>query len=184
MSLTSSFCDNLIDLPPSVQSIRSAKSWVENRREMRDKINSLMGFIPVITLSITFLYSIIYLTYFANIKSASVDFSSFSTYLIMLIINLFMSLVLGLINQDNHLYLNLIDWSSQDNLKQILFSKTAEIHLNKEKVALINYLNSLIDNPIQHNACKFFIIDRKFLLNFIQTLITFCVMFIQMYQTK
>jgi hypothetical protein len=144
----------------------------------------LMGFIPVITLSITFLYSIIYLTYFANYGNASVDFLSLSIYLSILVINLFMSLILGFVNQDNDFYSKMIDWSCHENSGQILFSKTAEIHLNKEKVELINYLNSLIDNPMQHSACKFFTIDRKFLLNFIETLIPFCMMFIEMFQTK
>jgi hypothetical protein len=167
-----------------MESIRSAKNWVKNHREMREKINATMGLIPVITLSITFLYSIIYLTYFINKETPILDLMSLSTYLIMLPINVLMSLTLGSINQDNDLYLKMIEWSCRDNCGQILFSKAAEIHLNEEKLAFIDYLNSLIDNPQQHNACKFFTIDRKFLLSFMEILISFCVMFIQMYQTQ
>ncbi len=143
----------------------------------------------LITLSLTFLFSITQFTIFLNEKNSSkVDhFYFWVEYCLMLGISILMTITLGQFLADNHLYLKIIEQISHESKKEetvLSQNKEEQVQLDDSRQVCILYLNSLINNPIQHNACDIFIIDRKFLMYFIASLIPFCVMSIQMYQTK
>jgi len=173
----------------SLYKIKYVNKMVKSHRQIREEINSLLGFIPLITLSLTFLFSITHFTILINEKYSSEDGDIYLwvEYCVLLGINILMTITLGQFLADNHLYLKIIEWiSHQIKKEQTVLSrnKVEQVQLDDSRQVCILYLNSLINNPIQHNACDILIIDRKFLMHFIASLIPFCVMSIQMYQTK
>jgi len=168
----------------SIYKIRYIKHLVASHRELREEINTTMGIIPTVNISFAFLHTIIH---FTSITTKKMNLASnllhWINYSFVLTINMFMVIVLGLIPTDNQTYLKIIAWLTEaDNKSYDFVSHHAS--LNLERIITINYLHLLINNPIQHNACDIFLIDKRFLLIFISSLIPFCVMFIQMYQTN
>jgi hypothetical protein len=159
--------------PLTIKKIEDVKLMVKTHRGMREEINSLAGVYPLISLSITFTFSCSFFV-MSVVKELKIDVASME-YVFTLLLNITMILILSLSPNDNDGYLKIISWISQDNSQD-------NSHLNHEKSILVNYLHSLISNPIQHNACDLFLINKKFLLNFIGSLIPFCVMFIQIFQ--
>jgi len=160
------------------------KKLVKNHRRIREEINSKMGFIPLFICSLTFMYSIIHLTNFIS-KNGNVNADSdyWISYFTWLFVNIFMVIWLGFLTTDNDWYLQIVSWIIQDQEDVCTIKSISDLYLSQEKNALLNYLEILINSPIQHNACQLFLIDKKFLLNFIACLTPFCVMFIQLYQT-
>jgi len=141
-----------------------------------------MGIMPLFGITMIFFYTILHFTNFiVNHGKVLADLGYWMDYCLTMFTNMLMSIILGLLSTDSELYLKIITWiTDSENNQNLLFQSSA--YYNQEKSDLLNYLQALTNNPIQHNACDMFLIDRKFLLSFIGTLIPFCVMLIQMYQ--
>jgi hypothetical protein len=189
-SINTSFADCLSQMIPksplSIQKIRYVKHLASKHRQLREEINSTIGFVPFISFSLAFVYTILH---FANyvVKKGNIPFAAsfWIDYCFTLFINIFMAVCLGFISTDDQMYIKIISWLTLDdaiNHRDFSSSPNHFLELNQERIITLNYLQSLMANPIQHNACQMFSVDTKFLLLFISSLIPFCVMFIQMYQ--
>jgi hypothetical protein len=155
---------------------------VKSRRRIRERINSLMGIFPLFNIIITFFFTILHITnYIVTRRKAGFDFEFWTWYFIDLSIHLLILVILGLFPTDNQLYLKVISWLT--DIGNIDGNFHSQHKYDRVKCDLLNYLHALTNNPIQHNVCDLFLIDRKFLLNFIAILIPFSVMLIQMIQS-
>jgi hypothetical protein len=157
----------------TINKIRDMKLMVKTHREIREEINSLMGVYPLISVSMIFMFSCTFFVV-SVVRGQGLGFG-WVEYFFMLSFNITMVIILSSCPNDNDCYLKIISLISQDN-------NDDNPILNHNKLILINYLHSLVLNPIQHNACHLFSINKMFALNLVGSLIPFCVMFIQLFQ--
>jgi len=138
--------------PPSLIQIKNVKNMVKTHRQLRQEINSLVGFIPLITLSITFLYSVLHFIRFMIEKiDSNRNLYFWTDYFMLLGFNILMMIALGQMKTDHDCYFKIIEWISENCKKEkLVFSQnySEQLYLSQERQIFISYINSLIANPI------------------------------------
>jgi hypothetical protein len=173
--------ERIIDKPVSLYHINYVTEYVQVHRNIREGINRTLGFIPFATLSLTFIYCCFHITFIVTGNSDKNwhQWYNFCEFVISVFINMSMVMILGMQDNDNDSYVKILFWLNQKKT-----SYEYDQNLSQAKLLLSNLIQSLHNNVIQHDAWGMFLIDKKFLLVFLGSLIPFCVMIIQFYQTN
>jgi len=163
-----------------MKEIHDIRKYLEIHREIRKEINSKMSFIPFATISLTFIMTCFHIAHYVSIggKDQQDIFETWLEYIVIIIANLLMILILSSLPDDNETYLAIITMINQHDLHP------ASLEAQVKNNSLINYISSLQQNNIQHKAWNMFVINKSFLLSFFGSLITFCVMLIQLYESS